>query len=147
MIVEPGDPDLEKLFLERIQTAAQEGLRPLCPIPLVRKDGRWESWTAPAGHPHRIAYSELAVDYFSEVYAVQQPMLYRYTEDWDDPCFIASYMAKADEKYRRMDIGYRLVQWNRFAPTQSRRDRLCRFILGGSRHRNDTLGCGRGETV
>ncbi len=91
LILEPGDAKLDALFLEQIKKAYDEGERPLCPIPMIYSRGKWETWSAPEGHPQKVAFDNLERLYFANEYEGQKLQLDQLHTAKGLDVFVASY--------------------------------------------------------
>jgi len=66
-------------------------IRPLCPLPLLLKDGQWEDWVPPANHVVRPIYEQLEIYFLGGLYTQQKELLGELYEIQLFDVFVASF--------------------------------------------------------
>lgn len=69
--------------------------RPLCPLPMIFRDGQWTDWAPPKNHTLRKQFDARELQYLGELYGEQKRLLDQNLEAGliDDVAFVASFTA------------------------------------------------------
>ncbi|MBS1995665.1 MAG: hypothetical protein JSS86_05110 [Cyanobacteria bacterium SZAS LIN-2] len=84
--------------MERLKTALVDVDATLPPIPLVRKDGRFEAWQPAADSEFAPLIRRYTLEYMAKIYAEQRPILFEIVADEMDETFVAAYDLQEDKK-------------------------------------------------
>ena len=85
-----ADEESLKIMFDLTDETSSEEIRPLCPLPLILKNGEWEDWSPPRNHVLRAKFDDLELCYLAPLYGEQKSLLDQIAEFEEMP-FAASY--------------------------------------------------------
>ncbi len=90
-----GSEDEESLqiMFDLTEQTLSEQPRPLCPLPMILKDGEWTNWTVPQNHRLRERFDALEIQFLGQLYAEQKSLLDQLVDSGGLEAFPASFTA------------------------------------------------------
>lgn len=79
------------IMFDLTQKTMEEDPRPLCPLPLVLRDGEWVDWEPPRNHALRPRFDEIQASFYGGLYHEQKEILDAVFEHEGEDLFVASY--------------------------------------------------------
>ena len=91
------DPESLKMMFD-LSAMGAEDARPLSPLPLVLKDGKWTDWVPPKDHVSRAVYDQRSVQFFNTLYSQQKKLLDQVFKVEGKDIFVASFTAVTNQQ-------------------------------------------------